>query len=549
MNFLLQEVGPYSLSLIERFEFDKLNLYRFVYLPSSLAGKLEARHRALFESYVQAGGTLVVEGPTANDLADPGIRFSFKNQPLRSITSVQEPLTPPSLAESLLRMPFRTLGWKIESRETGLEVILEMEKMPVFFKRSLGRGKVFTLGFDFGLLLVGLQQGIPVKGAYRLEKLFGTQSRVIEPEDLVLKASLLDNAIPWADLFERFLFKVITQDEPVPRWWYFPSPYTGAVISTHDDEAIGDDPRLEAMRQQEKSEGIRGTLFVISDSKLHERWSKNGTLGRLNREGTEIGLHWNRFKKPKFKIRSHKFGMHEEPLAQQRDYLQKELGQPIRINRTHYLALGRTYDEHFKSLSAQGIFFDSTYGPNQGGRGYLFGTGYPYQGLTWEGSPTGVFELPFLTQELWGGADLPFLKQLIRESDENFHQVVTMNFHPHYTILREQGRAVWLGSLGFAKERKQWIPTLGEFFDFFKARNESSLRSQIKEGKGKIWVDAQRQGGVLSFPLHISGKRRLIQAAVDGGVVIPKEVLNGWCQEVLIPVPQGAHEVEVVYGG
>lgn len=545
-NFLLQEVGPYALSWLERFEFERLNLYRFVYLTSSLAGRLEARHRALFESYVQSGGILVVEGLTANSLECPGIRFSSKEKSFRSITAIPAAVPPP-LVESLLRMPFKTLGWEIESRKSNLEILLEMEGMPVFFKRSLGQGTVLTLGFNLGLLLVGLQQGVSVNGSYRLQKLFGTQSRVIEPEDLVLKTSLLDNSIPWADLFERFLFKVITHDEPAPRWWYFPTPYTGAVISTHDDEAIGADPRLEAMCQQEKSEGIRGTLFVISDRKLHERWSRNGTLARLNQEGTEIGLHWNRFEKPRFKLRSYKGGMHEEPLDRQIEYLQKELGQAIRINRTHYLALGKTYDEHFKSLSAQGILFDSTYGPNQGGRGYLFGTGYPYQGLTWEGSLTGVFELPFLTQELWGKADLPFLEKLIRESDENFHQVVTMNFHPHYTILGEEGRATWLGSLRFAKERRQWIPTLGEFFDFFRARNESPLRSRFHEGKGEIMVEAEQEGLGLSFPLYLSGKRKLAQASVDGKKVEPRQVVNGWLEEVLIPVSKGSHNIKVDY--
>lgn len=548
LNFLLQEVGPHVFSSLEHFDFETLDLYRFVYLSSSLAGKLKGRYRAPFESYVQAGGTLVVEGLTANSLESPGIRFSLNPKPLKSITSVLTPAVPPPLVESLFRMPFWTLGWEVESRKTDLEVIVEMGGEPVFFKRSVGRGTVFTLGFDFGLLLTGLQQGVPVKGARRLQKLFGTQSRVIEPEDLVLQATLLDNTVPWADLFERFFFKVITQDEVVPRWWYFPHTYTGAVISTHDDEAIGADPRLEAMCQQEKSEGIRATLFVISDPELHERWSGNVSPKPLSQAGSEIGLHWNRFEKPRFKVRSHKFGMHEEPLGQQIEYLRKELGQPIRLNRTHYLALGKTYDEHFKSLSAQGIFFDSTYGPNQGGRGYLFGTGYPYQGLTWKGSPTGVFELPFLTQELWGGADLPFLEQLIRESDENFHQVITMNFHPHYTILQEEGRAVWLGSLRFAKERKQWIPTLGEFFEFFKARNESPLRSRFKEGKGETWVDARQEGAVLSFPLYHAGKK-LLHATLDGTKIETGQVVNSWFQEALIPVPQGTHQIEVLYEG
>ena len=270
-NFLLQEVGPYTLSPIESFDFKNLNSYRFVYLPSCLVGKWENWHRDIFKSYVEAGGTLVLEGPVANLIESSGIQFSSKKRLLKSITGLPNGIWPQPMTEFLRSMVFETWGWEIESETSDVEVILEMEKLPVLFTRQLGQGSVVTLGFDLGLLLVGLQQGIPVKGAYRLRKLFGTQSRVIEPEDLVLKASFLNSTSPHADLFERFLFKVITANHPAPRWWYFPSPYKGAVISTHDDEAIGADRRLEAMCETEKLAGIRGTLFVVSDRKLRGR--------------------------------------------------------------------------------------------------------------------------------------------------------------------------------------------------------------------------------------------------------------------------------------
>lgn len=547
VNFLLQEVGPYTLSSLENFEFEQLDLFRFVYLLSSLEGKLGADEQERLESFVQSGGTLIVEGAASNSLECPGIRFSSKNKRFRSLTSINRQKVPPRLLECLLRMPFLTRGWEIESKERDLEIILEMEGTPVFFKRAVGRGRVFSLGFDFGLLLVGLQQGIPVRGASRLEKLFGTQPRVIEPEDLVLKASLLDTSVPSADLFERFLFKVITEDEPAPRWWYFPNPYTGAFITSHDEEAMGADPRLEAMCREEKSEGIRGTLFVISDAKLHERWPDHGTLRQFSREA-EIGLHWNRFQKPRFKFRSFKFGMHEESLNKQLEFLQKETGEPVRMNRTHYLAMGAYYGGHFESLAAGGICFDSTYGPNQGGRGYLFGTGYPYYGLTGKGSLSGVLELPFLTQETWGGADLSFVKRLLRESDENFHEVVMTNFHPHYTILQEEGRAMWRGGLDFAKERKQWCPTLGEFYQFFKKRSESSLRSRCVGGNLEVNVHSKQEEGILSFPAEDLRGRPFLRAEVDGISPEPRKVVNAWFEEILVPIPAGSHQIKVHYG-
>lgn len=548
-NFLLQEVGCYACSSLEDFDLSELPSYRFVYLPASLARSLESRHRPFFQSYVGGGGALIIEGPAANCLGVCGVRFSSKRKPFKKITRVEKGPWLPPLTASLLGMSFHTFGWETEFVGPEVEVALEMETSPVLFKQPVGMGCVVILGFDFGLLLTGLQQGIPVNGEYRLRKLFGTQVRVIEPEDLVLKAALLDSATPWADLFERFLFRVITAARPAPRWWYFPGTHTGGLISSHDEEAIGPDPRLESMWKEEKSRGVKGTVFVISDPLLKKRWSPKGVLREWSNHGPEMGLHWNRFPKPRLKWGRFRWGMHEEPLRAQIQVLEKETGNPVRLNRTHYLALGGVYDDHFKSLAAHGILFDSTYGPNQGGRGYLFGTGYPYYGLTWEGSLSGVLELPFLVQETWGGADLDYLKRLITESDENFHQAVVINFHPHYTVLKEKGRAAWLEGLHFAKERRQWIPTLGEFFDFFSKRSQGLLQSRFDGKILEAFAVSDHAEGTISFPCRISEAGGLSRVEVDGSERPLLKLENAWSEEALVPVPQGASRVRAFYGG
>ena len=234
-------------------------------------------------------------------------------------------------------------------------------------------------------------------------------------------------------------------------------------------------------------------------------------------------------------------------MSQQLGFLQKELGRPVTLNRTHYLAMGTFYDEHFKSLRGVGVVFDSTYGPNQGGKGYLFGTGYPYYGLTWEGSLTGVLELPFVTQEMWGGADLSFLERLIRESDENFHQAVTLNFHPHYRICEEEGRTMWLGALRFARERKQWSPTAGEFYQFFKNRAQSPLRSRWTGTTLEIFTDSSQENGALCLPSETAAGRSCREIEVDGVIPESRELTNGWMKERLVPIGAGPHRIRVHY--
>ena len=545
-NFLVQEIGPYTEISPEALDFKKLSPESFLYLPQSSAAHLSGLNGTSFKGFVEAGGTLILEGPAANGFDFSGVSFSPRRRPLKKISGLGRKNWPAFVNERLPQMPFETRGWEIERKTDKAEVLLEMEGTPVLFRQAVGKGWVFVLGFDFGLLLTALQQGVPAREGRRLEKLFGKIHRVKEPEDLVLKAALLTSEIPWADFFERFLFKVFTAGRPVPRWWYFPGVDTGCVISTHDEEALGSDPRIEAMFAEEKSRGIEGTLFVISDEKLKQRWQGNGLLRKWGEGGRDIGIHWNRFEKPRAKFRRFKWGMHETPLALQKTFLERELGRPISINRNHYLALGETYGEHFERLAAEGMRFDSTYGPNQGGRGYLFGTGYPFYGLTWEGASSGVLELPFLMQETWGGADLDFLKRLLKESDENFHQVVTMNFHPHYTVLQEEGRAAWLGALSAAKERGQWTPSLGKFFEFFAARMASPFQSRWEDGRLEIRMNSPKPGLTLCLPRRIEGKG-FTKASIDGNPAQSRGILNFGFEEILIPLPPGTGRVEVHY--
>ena len=260
-NFLLQEAGTCASFKIKNFAFESLQKYRFVYLPRSLKKYIRASHRDFIKAYVESGGTLILEGDTASALGFEDFCFEEKIQTLKNVTGFSEARLPEALAQCIKKMPFHTVGWELKKQSRDYQVLLEMENIPVLFKRSVGRGKLFVLGFDLGLLLVGLQQGIPALGEQRLHKIFGTQKEVIEPEDLVLKKHLLNNALPYADLFERFLFKVFTQDHPVPSWWYFPSSCNGAVISSHDEEALGDDPRVRAMVEEEKKKGASFYTF------------------------------------------------------------------------------------------------------------------------------------------------------------------------------------------------------------------------------------------------------------------------------------------------
>ncbi len=530
------------------FDLARLQEYRFVYLTASLQSVVDKPAVKVLEEFVAHGGTIIVEGPIWDFFQEKRSFFAPERHPLDRITRISGDLWPTKLTECLMTMPFQTMGWQVNlPTPQGVDILMEMNCIPVLFRRFLGRGRVYILGFDFGLLLTGFQQGVPLGGKKKLRKTHGTQQRVIEPEDTVCDPLLLDNTFPYADLFERFLYRMFSEDRPAPRWWYFPGFYKGALISTHDEEALGKDSRIEEMNEVEKSLGLRGTMFVISDRMISARWGRDGALAALGRNGLEIGLHWNRFEKPRLKVRRFKFGLHEVPLQTQIRCLQQQTGQSVRINRNHYLALGRNYGEHFEHLDRHEIGLDSTYGPNQGGRGYLFGTAYPYHGLTWDGKISKVLELPFVTQENWGGADPAFLKGLILDSDANFHQCLVILFHPHYTLTQEEGRQMWTGAMHLAKELNQWIPTMGEFYGFFQSRCESSIESTFSDGILETRVDALAENLTLRFPCRITPDRCIRSVKIDGVESEFHIYLDAWMEDAMVAIPLGSHAVTIVY--
>ncbi|HXV27356.1 MAG TPA: hypothetical protein VD913_00165, partial [bacterium] len=172
---------------------------------------------------------------------------------------------------------------------------------------------------------------------------------------------------------------------------------------------------------------------------------------------------------------------------------------------------------------------------------------YPYYGLKWNGKNSGVLELPFVTQDTWGKADLGFLKQLITESDENFHQCLVINFHPHYRILEEEGRDMWLGAIRFAKEKNQWTPTLEEFFNFTLIRTQAHLTSRWDLPVLSVETNSPAEM-ILSLPLIAFPGQKIISMELDGHKMTGRKVSNMGFEELLLEIPKGAHKVRSVYG-
>jgi hypothetical protein len=194
-NFIGQECGPVTFCSPQVLKSGHLKNSRFLYILGNLRGRLNTGLKQQVRSFLDNGGVVIADGLGCADIGSGGTSVGAAVPRLTRITGFQEGLIPADTEKKLREMPFSTSGWEVKPASETL-TLFSMNGRAAIVKESVGRGWLFTFGFDFGLLLTGLQQGTPKDGRRKLQKTFGTQKKVIEPEDLVQHQSLLDNRVP-----------------------------------------------------------------------------------------------------------------------------------------------------------------------------------------------------------------------------------------------------------------------------------------------------------------------------------------------------------------
>ncbi len=495
---------------------------------------------AALTSFVESGGTLVLDRPAGTVARLSGVELSGERFPAERITT--EPredwhdLLPLVVEVEQLASP----------PADGIRTLLAMDGRPAVVERPLGSGLVVSMLFDYPRQLVAVQQGVPEAG-YRIEKRFGKYDWLFEPEDVVVDERLLDNPVPCADLLEDWLVDRMGARRPMARWWRFPADREGAFLMTHDEDLQGG-AELAVLTEYEKTIGATSTTFIIPNRRLWETWKSPVDWYTVLEEehGADLQLHWNVLSMPIGVWKIEPF-LVRYSLPHQIELLERDIERPF-ANRTHYLILGDHYTKAFRLLEKQGIRWDTTYGPNRGGRGYQFGTGLPYRPLDTNGNPFALREIPFVTQEDWGEASPEFLERLLRESESRYHQVIIPIFHAHLIVKEPEGEAFWKQSYEDAKATNHWITSFFEWDAFWTARRESALRSTYRARDGVLEADfdAARDDLAILLPMRV-GERRLASVEVAGRPVEPVPTRFGEVRCARVPVPGGGGRLVARY--
>ena len=524
INFLQQEVGPYTVTSSAVAPGAEAVL---AVLPRSVAGVPPSGWR----SWVEAGGVLIVECPGAAWAGDLGTTAATSGLEMHEVMS-------PLLTDRL-----RVALDSCKTADPVGEIIAEDgDGHALLWRRRIGAGALLGLGFDLGRSLLAMQQGVPADDL-SLENRFPDRHRtLLQTSDLVWHESFLRSDDPFADRLERLVGLAVDEITPRPRLWHLPGAAAGVFVMSHDDEGFGD--RSRWMTEHEARLGVSSTSLFMPGHRL----TPEG-VEAMAADGSEIGLHWNRVEAAGAPFDAGglpglPWSRRAHSLAEQADWLRERLpGADIVSARTHYLIWGPDYGSGFRALAAQGISIDSSYGVDFGERGYLFGTGGPFQALDRNGLPLPVWEVPHLMAEDLE-ATPEWLEEILLASRDDRHQVITVLFHP--------GNMDWRPSVGLYRFWKQSylqaqrydhpILTLAQVVGHHQRRIAGDVRLQRLDSRLRITVRAEGPGHALALPASLGGRSLQVQHAEV------RRVREEGRDTILVPVPPGISSVEVILG-
>lgn len=543
-----QEYGPVSVSDASNFNPEKLRTYRFVVITESAVGapKIQGA-KALLESFVSNGGTLVLELPVGelrNAFAADGSGGWRTPVSITAVNGLSD-----DAAKELLGMPLVTRFMGSVRPLAGAKTHLAMDGAPVIYSREMGQGSVVV--FDFGLAtqLAALQQGLPGDGMRVRPRRAGQPIRVT---DLIAAPQLFGSAVPYADILERFaVHAVVGAHEPLFYLWPYPNGGRGALISSHQSRYVSGRPLW--MSVHERVHNARTTTFVAAPDPQRE--SQNYTESEhVNHaallwvvDPRDAGLQkaWGLF------------GFHPvvQPLTleDQRRGLSRAF-KGLRNEDVHGIRIwsGRwseNFVEPFRVMQAHGFRYDTSYGPVSGlPQGYLFGTCQPFQPTDSLGVPFEIFEVPICFMDASTDTDLQLVGRALRRASESMDAVHVMTSADAFRDAPDM-RAfdAWRDMLRYAERNKMWIGGAGQLVEFRRTRASVQLRVAGKT------VDRNERTGLAS------ARRYVLEAEVPNGTFslsIPLEVgplkLHSIVRGVALTQGGGGDDMtfeDVTYGG
>jgi hypothetical protein len=499
-------------------------------------------------AWVEAGGRLLLEMPERRWgvwapawVAGAPVAASAARATWPDLAPLASP--PESLAVVTVRAPLAARG--------PCDTLLWLDGEPAALECAVGRGRVLVLGFDLGCWLVSLQQGVPREDfSVPIDARGGGEPVLRQTDDLVAASAPPRRLVPWADRLQRALVERLEAGMGVARWRLLPGEARGLYLPSHDEEGKGDNWLYYA--DHERRTGWVATWFVMPRGRLTPRG-----YAKLAAPPLEVGAHpdlHGEDRAPTWRAGLRRLLGRERPgLAAEvesvRVRLERAGGPPLRLDRMHYLKWSAGYADRFRWLAHLGIRLDSSYGPDRGGFGYVFGTGLPFRPLDERGRVLPLWEAPFQAMD-----DREFEPRAVHALFANAAgSGVGIIFHT--TAMAYQPRAemmqTYLDAPAWAREEGFAVMRYGELLDFWQTRGTPLEQRWSGDTLSTSFVPPRPAPGlVLQLPLAAAGKGLSAYRLATGAWRRAGRPGGGeWVEEgwLCVPADSAAGSAEAVY--
>lgn len=509
INVFEQELGPVTIATPKTLSQKMIDEARVVVLTSSVSRSVpDTLIKMLRDRVLQNRLLLVMERPEGllrERFSADGKVQSQRGEAITFARNIADPYR-----QQLLQMPINVDYVGSTAPLERATTWLSIDGAPVIYDVPIGEGRVVTIDFDFGELLVATQQGRP-----------GDDFQIKRPKphtwDLIADARLKQNSIPFADILERFVVHgVIGELMPLPFFWSFPGESTGALIAVHDDAVLGDGGSW--MLRHETDKKAVSTLFTTMDSGIT---SDGAAL--VDKLGGDLGLLWRLQETPAEIL--HTFGVGPiKPFARptvlepQLETLRKLATGPVNTSQIYGHHWTKDWTTPLSALAASGVRVDVSYSQDHQS-GYAFGTGLPFLALDSNGLPLSIRELPIVVPHDTRSG--PEIGKLLEASSAGHHQAITFSHRPSafadYPDLTRFN--AWLQIFQLAEDHKHPIMSVNQFDQFQRSRRAGSLRTEFNstdvEATLRLTAEAKRRDLQLVVPARI-GSRNFVRAVPRG---------------------------------
>lgn len=573
LNTVDQEIGSVRAASTGELSRSLMDAAAWVIIPKRAAAQLDPTQTQFVRNWVEDGGTVFLEQPEGpwRGLIGQNLRGA-RYRETRRLTSFDGALARGELRADMLEMPLSSTLLPYAppnlARGRDYQVPMEIDGLPGVVRLNIGRGHVFVVLFDMGMAVAMTQQGRP-QSDFSVPRVDGDPlpSAVAHAERLVVDDALLRSTIPHIDLIERNVLYLADVHRPVPRLWYYPATYRGALVTGHSESRFG--ARASYMTDWEHENEVRSTVFAVADSLSPE------ALARQARKDIDLQLQWVPTAHPGAPRRTwgvRAFRPVERPMSlrEQQTTLDHDLIPygPVRVNRTLDGLWTPDALAAFRRLEAAGVGLDASYGPapawwsvHEASIGYLFGTGFPFRPLDRNGERFEIRELPIVAHGAAPGTRLSTIRQLLVDASAGYHTTIAVDYPPDLMARRPSYDAIegWRQAFAIAESQELWVTTFVEYLDFLERRDESRVWSEFSREERRLTVhvdvvgptsglrDAWELTPSIAFPARFEG-RPVERLWVDGAPIDPADLaLTGDRVLHLYPLEPGEHRLQVVY--